>query len=112
LAVGGDRRAAAHCEPADELEDRLADRGVAAHVPVRGRPALQLGHFLFFAKHDADRHLARPAIVRAVERDCRHGIAAKAPVGLLGEALGWLECLQAAHLDILGGASPRAAVTA
>src|SRR4051794_34462198 len=77
----------AHAKPVHVGQDLLGNPDVLAHVALLGEPSLQFDRLLVLGQNDADRQLARPAVIRAVEGDCSHRVAPKAFLGLLGQPL-------------------------
>ena len=82
-------------------EDLLGHPEVLAHIAQLGEPSLQLRCLLVLGQNDADRQLARLAVIRPVEGDRGHREAPKPLLGLLGQPLA---CLLPEH------AFPRLAV--
>src|SRR6185312_17436988 len=83
-------RNGAHAKPAHVGQDLLGDTEVLAHIACLGEPSLQFDRLLVLGQNDADRQLARPAVIRAVEGDRGHREAPKAFLGLLGQPLAGL----------------------
>jgi hypothetical protein len=67
-------------DPVDEREHFFCNADVIANIGPLGEPAPEIRDVGVFSRHNADGELGGSGIVRAIERDGRHRVAAKPPL--------------------------------